>query len=452
MRVLIAWYHRLRRSSSVFLSVINVVCASIAFLQGILVARWIRPEQLGVIAIIAGMNGAILNFFDVRLVDIAGKLYYRVDLDSDIAVNLYRSSVLQLCLLGNVVIAIMVLILGTLANMFFSSLFTDRVLFWNWIVTGSVVFAISHVSSTLTYIHRFSGKFFAIGWSRLISQLSGIVLVLSVLSLIPNLDGYYLGILLSSCMTLLVTGVTTLLIWKKVSLIPQSMATFLLALPEYWRGLRLLFFGNLLGYSKMLHRSTDILLVGYFCNDRDTGLYRLARTLADGLMQIFDAMNQVYVPHFLDLLSQNRFQEYRRLARRLLLIGASATLVFLVAELLFLGPVIHFLLTDQYAGIEPAVMAFTVPFFFAVGIYLWAWPVFIHTAKIGAYTGFTYVACVAQYVGNIVLFLTVGATVTQASIGYLFYYVVMFPVAIILAIRYVPTVVPIVRLRFQTPG
>ena len=80
----------------------------------------------------------------------------------------------------------------------------------------------------------------------------------------------------------------------------------------------MLFYGNLLGYAKLLQRSADVLLVAYVAGDRETGLYKLARQIVDGgIAVVQDALYQVYFPDFLDLLTRRAATAYRALARRL---------------------------------------------------------------------------------------------------------------------------------------
>lgn len=48
----------------------------------------------------------------------------------------------------------------------------------------------------------------------------------------------------------------------------------------------------------------------FFYNDRDTGLYKLARSSSGMFYVWFNAAHQVYLPRFLNLLTHGRIIEY----------------------------------------------------------------------------------------------------------------------------------------------
>jgi O-antigen/teichoic acid export membrane protein len=232
-------------------------------------------------------------------------------------------------------------------------------------------------------------------------------------------------------------------IWLRLQGLPMLRPALGRAWPDYWRERRFLFYGNLLGYVKLFHRAADVILVGYFADDRVTGLYKLARSLSDTLLIVFDAVNQVYYPHLMDLLGQKAAPEFRRLARRLLVGSAAFTLAAVAGETLLLKQLLRLALTSQYAGAEGAVVILTVPFLFVTGIYTWLWPLFVRSGQLRYYTLFSLLAVAVQYIVSISMLTLFPNSPAGAAAGYLAHYLVLYPLLYWLALKshrpYLPT-------------
>lgn len=404
-----------------FLVAINIAGAGLGFVQGIINARLLGPEVYGIIAVVAGINAVTLNFVDIRLTDLAGKLYYEANLPDGVDRRIYQASVLQICLLGNGFISVFFATLSFSINLLTIGFFTDTpVLTW-WIVAQVTTLGLTNWASTFYYLLRFSGRFFLMGSWKMVSQVGGTVIFLIPLFYWRDLNGYYLGKLASACFGISINCALATYIWKR----HEKFRLFGTGILTAWRFYRqegaFLFYGNLLGYTKLLHRAGDVLLVGYFTDDRNTGLYKLARSLTDNLYIIFDALNQVYLPYLLQLLARQAYQEYRRLARRLVTTIGLLTSVGLIFELLCLPWFIRFVLTDRFIGIEGSIVVLTLPFFLVTGIHLWVWPVFVHSGQLGLYTALNYLACLAQYGLAVLWFYLFESSAIGAAWGYLAY-------------------------------
>lgn len=300
---------------------------------------------------------------------------------------------------------------------------------------------------TFQFLQRFSGKFVLMGSWKLGSQIINIAIFLPVLFYFGDLNGYFLGRLIAAIVSGIVVVGVSIYIWHKHERFPLANKQMFVALPDYWRERQFLFYGNLLGYTKLLHRAADVLLVGYFSDDRVTGLYKLARTLTDNLYIIFDALNQVYLPRFLELLSQRAFEEFRRLAGRILIYAGLLTLLILGLEATVLPWVIQLILTDSFVGVEGAVIVLTIPVFLITGIHIWTWPIFIHLGQLRGVTVFNYIACLTQYIITLAFLSYLMPTALGAASGYLAYYLVLIPGMLWLAYRQIPQIMPILQLQ-----
>lgn len=251
-----------------YLAFTNVVASGLGFVQGIISARLLGAEAFGVIAVIAATNATVLNFLDVRLIDLASKLYYRFKTDNPGDVRAYRASVLEICLAGNGLISFSLSIVGLLANIAFIRVFTATPVRMEWLVAQSLVLAMSNWANTFDYLQRFSGRFYLMGTWRLINRILYVAVFLAILLASPNLDGYYSGAFAATALGLVMTVGLSVFIWLRYDRLPLLRKGMWQSLADYRRDFRFLFFGNLLGYVKMLQRGSDVLIVGLFADDR----------------------------------------------------------------------------------------------------------------------------------------------------------------------------------------
>ncbi len=430
-----------------YMVIVNVVCTAIGFAQGLINARILGAENYGVIAIIAGINATVLNFLDVRLIDLAGRLYYRSDLPADVDQKAYRAGVLQVTMAGNTLIALGLCLLGGVVNFSLVHLFTAAPIQPYWIVLQTLSLALVSIGNTFTFLQRFSERFYLMGAGRFVNQLANLAIFLPIILLNPNIGGYYFGLFSSTVIVVGLTAALTLYIWRRLEGYSLSLTNMRLALPDYRKNIRFLFMGNLLGYTKLFHRGADVLLVGLFADDRMTGIYKFARSLTDGFYVLFDALNQVYYPRFLNLLQQKLHPEYRRLAGRILGGTAVFTAIVVALEALLLSWIIDVFLAGRFAGAELPIIILTLPFLFVNGVYMWVWPILVHTGKITRYTGLNYLALIVQYAGTYVLFRWLEPDALYAALGYAGHYLVMAIGAIIIVSRILPQAIPVVIKR-----
>jgi O-antigen/teichoic acid export membrane protein len=189
--------------------------------------------------------------------------------------------------------------------------------------------------------------------------------------------------------------------------------------------LRFIAAGNVLGYVKLLHRAADVLLVAFFCSDRDTGIYKLARSMTDALYTISEAVGRVYQPRLLTLLRDGAHADYRRLARSMTATAAALTLAALAGVFLVVPRMAVILGWRDMPGLTLTTAILTVPFFFVAGLQAWIWPAFVSLGRLGRCTFWGVVAVViGQYtVGPLLVYATGSANPAWFSAGYLSFYV-----------------------------
>jgi len=240
-----------------------------------------------------------------------------------------------------------------------------------------------------------------------------------------TVGGYVIGLLASAAGITLLNAFYTVSILRGdgVVLFGRSRA----AAPAIDRRviLRFVSAGNLLGYVKLMHRSADVLLVAVFCSDRETGIYKLARSITDALLTVSEAMGRVYQPRLLALLQTRDHTEYGAVVRSIMTTAAAVTLAAIGSTLVLLPSLAPLLGVADGRGLTVSVVIMTVTFFFVAGLQSWIWPAFVFGGRLGRCTLWSTVAVLAgQYtIGPALVYLTGYATPAWFSLGYLSFYV-----------------------------
>jgi O-antigen/teichoic acid export membrane protein len=427
-----------------YLTLTNLISAGLGFLAGVYQARVLGPERLGVMAIIAGINTSVAALADVRLNDVAAKVFYDVGQLDPQAVSAYRAGVLWLALLGTALVAGVTALLSVLVGNYLIPLFTQAPTAVWWLPVDAVTLALGTISGSLFYLLRFSREYYSIGNWKVITQLITALVLLSVLTVRPDINGAYLAGFVSAGVGLFTVLGVSWRLWTHRAALALGKPDWRRAYGAYRQSLNMVFYGNLLGYSKLVQRSLDVLVVAYFTGDRETGLYKLARQVVDnGLAVLQDALYQVYFPSFLEMFARRAAQAYRALARRLLAASTLITLVLIAGEALLLPILVPVLFGPAYVGVEWPMMILTVTFVFIVGFYTWLWAIFTGSGQLRGYTALTFLAALAQYSTMLGLFAWAGPSAWTAMLGMLAYYLCLIPCAYGLAYR---------RWRLYLPG
>lgn len=413
-----------------YLTLVNVLLSGLGFVQSVWVARALSLEALGVIAVITGVNVTALNFLDVRLTDLASRLYYQ----PRGAAPAYRASVLMVCLAGNLAISLALGVVGVIAGRLALPALTPAVIPGWWLAAQAALLGAHNLTNTVNTLQRFSERFYFFGTTRLVIRVGALAVFGGLFLADPSVDGYYLAGLVSAVLTLAASLLVTAWAWGRWDGLPWWRWRALgLAWPDYAGQRRFLFFGNLLGYTKLFHRAADVLVVGWLANDQVTGLYKFVRSLTDTLYVVFDALNQVHQPRFMAWLAAGQALAYRALARRLVLAAAAATLALVGLGAVVLPWALPLVFGDKFRGAEPALLIMTVPFLFVTGVHLWLWPLFVHAGQLGRFTLLNVIAVAAQYLTLGLAFIAAGPSAAGAAWGYLMYYVILYPLAVALA-------------------
>jgi O-antigen/teichoic acid export membrane protein len=402
----------------------NTTCAVIGATQGLLVLRMLGPEFFGAAAVLVALTSVATNFVDVRVTDLIARLYYREGTSNAALDPEYRSAVLgfgfRLYLAGAALIAIV-----SLGAIWFGAprlTGVDLAPSWFWIAAAAQ--GINYLGSFFIFIQRFVAPPRRIAALQLASTLINAAAMLTAVSATPTVGGYVAGLLASA------TGIAALNAWQTIAILrqdgialygPRSVSAPVCDRREL---IRFVAAGNALGYVKLLHRSADVLLVAAFCSDRATGVYRLARSIADSLLIVSEAIGRVYQPRLLSLLQSRKHLEYAAATWSLASAAAGVTVAAVIVELLVLPRIAPVFGITEARDLTLTVAILTLSFFFVAGLQSWIWPAFVHSGRLGRCAFWSAIGVLGgQYsVGPLLVYSTGDANPAWFAVSYLSYY------------------------------
>jgi O-antigen/teichoic acid export membrane protein len=417
------------KGAAALLTTANVACTAIGASQGLLILWLLGPGYFGAVAVLVALTGVAANLIDVRLTDLVSKLYYD-DRASDAASGAeYRTSVLRLglglSLLGAGLIAVVSFALLSIGARRLTGV--ELTAAWLWMAAGAQ--GVSYLGSFVIFIQRFIAPPRRMAILQLASAVINAAVMLLCVAIDRTVGGYVLGLVASAA------GIAALNAWQTVTILRQDGVVWhgrrRVAAPVIDRRVVVEFLvaGNAQGYVKLLHRAADVLLVAAFCSDAATGVYKLARSIADTLLVASEAIGRVYQPRLLSLLQARDHVEFAAVTRSITMTAAALTVAALAAEAAFLPILAPVLGVAGGQDLTVSVAILTLSFFFVAGLQSWIWPAFVYFGRPGRCTFWGAVAVTAgQYtIGPALVFLTGHATPAWFSLGYLSYYVLAVP-------------------------
>jgi O-antigen/teichoic acid export membrane protein len=413
------------KSSAAFLTAVNLVCAAIGAAQGFAVVRLLGPEGYGAAAVLVSLTAVATNLIDVRLTDLVSNLYYSADATDSDSGAAYRASALRLGI-GLYALSASLVILASAALMLIGARHLSATAFsaqWFWL--AALAQGVSYFGSFFVFLQRFVASAGRMAALQLSSALLNAGAMITAVMMHRTIGGYVTGMLLSALAIALVNSIVTMRSIRCAGIPLLQRRQPGVAAIDRTVVFRFIAAGNVLGYVKLLHRSADVLLVAFFCSDRDTGIYKLARTMTDALYSISEAIGRIYQPRLLTLLRDGGHSEFRSLARSMAVTAAAITFVALAGVFVVVPRLATLLGWSDMPGLTLATAIMTLPFFFVAGLQAWIWPAFVSLGRLGRCTLWGVVAVVmGQYtVGPLLVYATGSANPAWFSVGYLSYYV-----------------------------
>ena len=413
------------KASAAFLTAVNLGCAAIGAAQGLAVVRLLGPDGYGAAAVLVALTSVATNLIDVRLTDLVSNLYYSPAATDDARGAAHRASVLRLGIGLHAVSALLVALVSAVLLLIAARRLSATVFQTQWFWLAALAQGVSYFGSFFVFVQRFVASARRMAALQVASALINAGAMVALVALHRTIGGYVTGLLISAVAIAVVNAALTVLSIARAGIPLRASGRSAGVVLDRKVVYQFIAAGNVLGYVKLLHRAADVLLVAFFCSDRDTGIYKLARSMTDALYAISEAIGRIYQPRLLTLLRDGAHAEYRRLARSMTVTAAAVTAMALAGVLVVVPRMAVILGWREMPGLTLATAILTLPFFFVAGLQAWIWPAFVSMGRLGRCTLWGLVAVLmGQYtIGPLLVYSTGSANPAWFSIGYLSYYV-----------------------------
>jgi O-antigen/teichoic acid export membrane protein len=381
------------------LTVANVMVATLSFVQGIVVARWLGPELYGITVLVMSYPNLLYAFFDARSVEVSMKYL------AEFHAHQERDRALAMCKMGYTVdfmIAVLAFLVVLFTSSWVSQKFTNHPEAAGLMLVYATAFLPRALLGTSHAVLATLGKFSIIAWVDVTMTMLRVILVVSF-----TLTGWQVaGIIWGDAIAL---GATGLLCWGITrALICRTWGTYplqgnLYALKGRYREIcGFLVYNDVNALMGMLSKQLDVVLLGYFRNPSEVGYYKLAKSLAGVVGYLIAPLQQVTYSDLARLVGSGRKQTSRLKVRRIALqVGAPLGIATLVGTL-FAPWVVPALVGASYL---PAVTAMQV---LSIGAairlaFFWLRPLFLAHALLKQWTIFGALFALCTFIGWLVV-------------------------------------------------
>ncbi|MEK6210324.1 MAG: oligosaccharide flippase family protein [Pseudomonadota bacterium] len=413
--------------SVITLTVGNVFSALLGVATGLVVVRQLGPENFGLVGVVIAIMSVAANLLDFRIYDLLSRMIYGLPIDTphrvQTAIGIVRTG-----LMLQSVLSLVIGCAGVAAALILLHLFIDQTATLTVLLAFAAAEAFSTLGGVLGFLQRFARRALAMASVQVgIAAMRAAIVCFAVLHE-NSVEAYAKAVVISSALSAMVNALFLLSLALRHASFAEIFRLEMSNISRFATELRFVAFANLSGYGKLLHRSVDVLVVGYFCSDGETGVYKFARSLTDTLYILYDAMYKAFQADMLAWLTRNAGESYRVFAKRLALTAAGGTLVVLAAEYWMLPPVLELIVGDRYLPAIPTILWLSVPVFFIFGIQFWLWPILVFHGRLSAYSGLQIMSVVlVQYGLPLVLFSITGAASPWLfALGYACSYVTVY--------------------------
>jgi O-antigen/teichoic acid export membrane protein len=402
---------RVLRHPVLWLSGASAVGTLVSLVQFAIALTVLTPVDFAIIGVLLSAGTFVVNFVDMRLIDLTTKLFNDVEKEGQAR----QLDVLGAGLLIQAGLAAIVIVVAGGVVWAAGTWLLTQPIHWSLIVAAAVMPAATLVSSTLSAYLRLLGAFDVFAAYRLVSQLTQAAIVIALLLAFKSAGAYVVGIGVASVVILVMSW-----LWVRAVARNKMALTFLAERPSA-RSLRqhtsqtsFLAAGSSISLAKMISRTGDVLIMAALSDERTTGLYRVARQAVDALFALADSVNQFYGPTIVAAVSGNDLKSYHHLRARVILLACLATAAGLALALLVL-PSLGARFAPQHLDAVHPFAVFVLGLLFVIGIHGWLWNALVARGEIGGFGLASVVGAIGQGVAMVVLALLGKLTATTAA-------------------------------------
>jgi O-antigen/teichoic acid export membrane protein len=425
------WWTSLRNrfTPELIATLMRFSSALFGFGKAVVTIRILSPELLGVVAVMGAINKMLTDFIDIRLSDVATRLYYQHPQDAPPSqISQHRVQVMLDTILLSAGISILLAIVSSIVAFMSVSWFTQTPVQGWWLITHASMQALSNLAMVCFYLINFNGQYVRFGTLRAGIELCDFVAYVVLALAIGGIDGFYIANVIGSTIMLIGVLMLTLYGWKRVHQVAFNQLRIGTTFKDFRANWRVLFYGNFLGYGRMFHMSVDVLLVALLTDNTTTGLYRFARNIFEFTSLIlYESLNQIFTPKLMQLLVDKNYTRFLQLRQQFLWGGLLGLGIFVVGEILFLPFAIGLVFGESYIVSANTIMILTIAPFLQIAFHIGNWTPLLHTGTLRGYTLFAMLGTVVQYALLLLFGRQISVHLELAGIAYLAHYLILIP-------------------------
>jgi O-antigen/teichoic acid export membrane protein len=323
--------------------------AILAFVQGIIVAAWLGPEQYGIALLIISVPRMLFSVLDAKTSAAAVK--FISEFKAEGAADRARA----MCKLGYLVdMVIAGLTFGLVAVT--ASWAENNVAHWSGAATLMIWYSAAFLPKSLVGTSQallsVNGNFKSMAVLQIIAKLVGVVavlaLVLSGWGVAGVIYGRMIEMVFAGISLAILAGLVARDIWNG-----SWLRARISSLRGYRRDIfRFIGFTELTELAGVLGKQGDVIILGYFSGAEQVGFFGLAKRLTGAVSMLVQPLQTVLYPRLAKAWANREYVSLRRTIKRFAL-GISVPLAVLVLlSLPLVGPFIRLLVGSEF---EPAV-------------------------------------------------------------------------------------------------
>lgn len=363
---------------------IQFINAALGIILVLVSSRMLGPLELGYVAITSGFSSITLNLVDVRLQDIISRHVSDPTVDVEVRRRcLAAAGIFQICL-GIIGWGLTIAIASLTWGIFSAGSFNPV----NFVCLSGAASA-TFIAGFFQLTYRFYQSAIRVARGQMFVQLCSTTILTIVLLTYQTIESYSIALALNSFVSL---GIFIFILHRRTSL-QVSPAELRSGAQVLLQQRRTLLATNMLGYIKMLHRGADRLLIALVSDQWTVGLYQLARSLTDSMFLGVDILQRHFQPKIFDWVRRDP-----ACLNRFILKSSSITIIFLMiipATLLPTRFLAEALFGPGFGSAAEMIVILTVPQILSGGIFLWLWPLILHTESVMAYSVYLLTATIS---------------------------------------------------------
>ena len=380
--------------------------AALSLIQGIVVARWLGPEQYGVAALVMTYPAVLFSFLDAK----SGAASIKYISEFEVQGNTLMS--LAMCKLGYIVdLTIAVITLGLVAATAWWA--EEHIVRFPGVIGLMIMYATAFIpwalAGTSKSVLSVLGRFHVIAWSGFVSTLVRVAVVITLV-----LAGWGAsGLVWGNIVGLVLNGA-----------IPTIFVFF--AVKESWGDswlsasirdlesrrqdiIRFILFTDLAEFLGALSKKLDIAVLGFFTGPQEVGYFRLAKSLTSNIGLFSRQLQTVAYPRLSRLAVSQTKQTVDDLARKFAFAVGLPMGVAVLITILAIPWVLPILVSDSFESAVVLTQILLVRASLVLALF-WIRPLFYARGQVKTWAAIVGVFGVLTFIGYLIITPIWGAT------------------------------------------